>query len=167
MVKTALSVVTIAMGTSLAAAPPAGAAAVNSLTATATYVTPAEDVGRRIEVKLSARVAAIGSSRVARLCRHDRPLIAQWSRVDGVPAREVSSDTTSKSGRLSGVITLEYGGPDPDEPDRVINGDIPFGGGVWTVTVTAPRTSVLVPTGSAPCQQLTATAQVAIPPATV
>jgi hypothetical protein len=148
----------------LAVLPEAAGAATNTLTATATNTTAPEDVGRRIEVTLTTRVLATGRSRVAKLCRRDRVFIAEWTRLDGATAR-LQGGPSSKSGRFSGALPLDYGGPDPERPGEPFSGDIPFAGGTFTVTVTAPRTSVLVKTGSAPCKQLTATAQVAIPPA--
>ncbi len=142
-------------------------ATLNTLTATATNTTPPEDVGRRIEVTLSAQVLATSKKKLARRCRSGRVFYAEWVAVDGTPRRVASGRPSSRSGRFSGALPLEYGGPDPNDPGTVRNGDVPFAGGVFTVTVTAAKTQVMGPRGSITCAALSTTAQVPIPPATV
>jgi hypothetical protein len=171
-VKTLLPVAVL-IGTSVLAVPPASeghasaSAALNALTATATNTTAPEDVGRSIEVTLSAQVLARSKKKTARLCQRGRPFFLEWVAVDGTTRRLASTQLSSKTGRYAGALPLDYGGPDPDDPSRMFNGDVPFGGGTWTATVTAGRTQVLGNTGPVTCKQLSTTVQVAVPPATV
>lgn len=163
--------VAVLIGTSVLALPPASeghasaSAALNTLTATATNTTPPEDVGRRIEVTLSAQVLATSKKKTARLCQRDRPFYAEWVAVNGTTRRVASSRLSSRTGRFTGALPLEYGGPDPDDPGRQLNGDVPFGGGVFTATVSAGKTQVFGKTGPFTCKSLSTTVQVAIPPA--
>jgi hypothetical protein len=142
-------------------------AALNSLTATATNTTQPEDVGRRIEVTLSAQILARRKTAPARQCQRGRVFTAEWVKLDGTMRRLISGQPSSRSGRYTGVLDLDYGGTDPRDPDRPPTGDVPFAGGTWSVTVRAGRTQVPGRMRPVTCAALSATAQVAIPPATV
>jgi hypothetical protein len=172
-VKPFLPAFAVLIGTTVLAVPPvsgghaSASAALNTLTATATDTTPPEDRGRRIEVTLSAQVLAPRKNRMARLCQRGRPFYAEWVDVNGTTRRVASDRPSSRSGRFTGALPLEYGGSDPNDPGRELNGDVPFGGGVFTVTVSVGKSQVLGRTGSFTCKPLSTTAQVAIPPSTV
>jgi hypothetical protein len=147
----------------VAGQPTARSAALNRLAATIVDVTPSEDVGRRPSVRISGVIRAKPKF-TARRCRL-RDVGAESTFLSGHTGT-YTFYPTSRAGKYSGEITLEYGGTDPDSGE-FFDGNVPFSGGQVTFTVVVPKAKVPKSPGSAQsftCRPLNQVVSIAIPP---
>jgi hypothetical protein len=159
----AIVVGAMALGASQAAGEPQARSAVaNSLVATISDITPAEDVGRRPSAQISGQILA-KKKFASRRCRVSRHPQAQYTRLSG-RAAVIDFFPTNKAGRVFATFPLEYGG---NTSDGFTDGDVPFSGGTVSFNLVIQKAKVQKSPGSlrsTTCRPLSQQLSITIPP---
>lgn len=138
--------------------------AANSLIATATNVTPPDEL-KYPSVKIEGQITA-GRRFAYRQCKVDRPIHIDSTRISGVVKQEGDTYGTTRSGHFDyGPTNVDYGGT--DSLGYFSDGYIPYTGGFATFFLSTPKIKVgkdRLGIRTYTCRPLSLTIQVAIPP---
>jgi hypothetical protein len=134
---------------------PAHISSTTQFEASATLVTPPDEVGYRINIEIAGRIVAAVHSKIVQSCRAGRTVEITWTRLDGTVPQGNATQPSSRKGRFGAEATFDYGR------------DVPLGGGPFTITISARK--VFVPGKrlgtSYRCRRLQENLIVDVPPA--
>ena len=134
---------------------PATVSSTTQFEASATLVTPPDEVGYRINVEIAGQIVATGHSKVVQSCRGARTVEITWTRLDGTVPQGNATQPSSRKGHFSAEASFDYGH------------DVPEGGGPFEITISARKG--FVPGRrlgtSYRCRRLQETLIVEVPPA--
>ena len=93
---------------------PATVSSTTQFEASATLVTPPDEVGYRINVEIAGQIVATGHSKVVQSCRGARTVEITWTRLDGTVPQGNATQPSSRKGHFSAEASFDYGHDVPE-----------------------------------------------------